>query len=71
MESYLAHHGEKLTRRFDANTYVRLVDAINSHDVGLEGSDRVQMVHSGVGHDGFLVESDQFNAHLGAFERGL
>jgi len=28
-------------------------------------------VHSGVGHDGFLVESDQFNAYLGAFERGL
>ena len=110
VESYLAHHAEKLARRFDANTYVRLVHAINSHDVGrgrggvraaleryrgpalvvavdsdrlypmsnarvldagLEGSDRVRTVHSSVGHDGFLVESDQFNAHLGTFERGL
>jgi len=110
VESYLAHHGEKLARRFDANTYLRLVHAINGHDVGrgrggvpaalgrfrgpalvvavdsdrlypvsnarvldagLVGSDRVQLVHSGVGHDGFLVESAQFNAHLGAFERAL
>lgn len=110
VESYLAHHGDKLARRFDANTYLRLVHAINTHDVGrdrggvraalsrfhgpalvvavdsdrlypvtnarvldagLAGSDRVKMVHSPVGHDGFLVESDQFNAFLGAFERAL
>ena len=110
VESYLDHHGEKLARRFDANSYLRLVNAINSHDVGrdrggvsaalgrfrgpalvvavdsdrlypvsnarvldagLAGSQRVKLVHSGVGHDGFLVESDQFNAHLSAFERGL
>jgi homoserine O-acetyltransferase len=34
VESYLRHHADKLARRFDANTYVRLVDAMCSHDVG-------------------------------------
>lgn len=108
--SYLEYHGEKLARRFDANTYVRLVHAINSHDVGrgrggiaaalarftgpalvvavdsdrlypeqnarvldagLSGSSRVKLVHSAVGHDGFLVESGQFNAFVAAFLKGM
>ncbi len=108
--SYLEHHGEKLPRRFDANTYLRLVHAINSHDVGrgrggveealrrftnpalvvavdsdrlyplnnaqeldaaLSGSHGVKVVHSPVGHDGFLVESGQFNAFVREFERAL
>lgn len=34
IESYLAHHAEKLARRFDANTYLRIAHAINTHDVG-------------------------------------
>ncbi len=34
VESYLEHHGAKLTRRFDANTYVALSRAMNHHDVG-------------------------------------
>ena len=34
VESYLEHHGERLVRRFDANTYVVLSDAMNHHDVG-------------------------------------
>ncbi len=34
IESYLGHHAEKLARRFDANTYLRIVHAINTHDVG-------------------------------------
>ncbi len=34
MESYLDHHAGKLARRFDANSYVRLTEAMNSHDVG-------------------------------------
>ena len=34
VESYLDYHGEKLARRFDANTYRVLSEAMNHHDVG-------------------------------------
>ncbi len=34
VESYLDHHGDKLARRFDANTYIVLSEAMNHHDVG-------------------------------------
>lgn len=110
VQSYLEHHGRKLARRFDANTYIRLVQAIQSHDVGrgrggvetalarytgpalviavdsdrlyplknsqlldsaLSGSMGVKVVHSAVGHDGFLVESGQLNAFIAEFESGL
>ena len=33
VERYLAHHGERLVARFDANTYLALVAAMDSHDV--------------------------------------
>jgi homoserine O-acetyltransferase len=33
VESYLDFHGNKFTRRFDANSYISLVEAMNSHDV--------------------------------------
>ncbi|MFW2512313.1 homoserine O-acetyltransferase MetX [Demequina sp. SO4-13] len=110
VQSYLQHHARKLARRFDANTYVRLAQAIQSHDVGrdrggvetalarytdpalviavdsdrlyplknsqrldqaMSGSDGVKVVHSPVGHDGFLVESGQLNAFMQEFERSL
>jgi homoserine O-acetyltransferase len=34
VESYLDHHAGKLAQRFDANSYVVLTEAMNSHDVG-------------------------------------
>jgi homoserine O-acetyltransferase len=34
IESYLDYHGEKLTRRFDPNSYIVLSQAMNHHDVG-------------------------------------
>ena len=110
VQSYLRHHGRKLARRFDANTYIRLVQAIQSHDVGrgrggietalarytgpalvvavdsdrlyplknsqlldagLSGSNGVKVVHSPVGHDGFLVESGQLNAFIAEFDAAL
>ncbi len=36
VESYLDFHGNKFTRRFDANSYITLVNAMSSHDVGRE-----------------------------------
>ncbi len=48
VESYLDHHAEKLVRRFDAASYVRLTEMMNAHDVGrdrggvAEGLARVQ-----------------------------
>ncbi len=34
VESYLDHHATTLAARFDANSYVVLTEAMNSHDVG-------------------------------------
>ena len=34
VESYLDFHGNKFVRRFDANSYINLVSAMNSHDLG-------------------------------------
>ncbi len=101
IESYLAHHAEKLARRFDANTYLRIAHAIKTHDVGggrggieaalakfpglalvaavdsdrlyplshsqelaeaLPSCEAVDLLHSDVGHNGFLVESAALNA---------
>ena len=34
VESYLDHQADKLAQRFDANTYIILGEAMNSHDIG-------------------------------------
>ena len=101
VESYLDFHGNKFTRRFDANSYLTLVEAMNSHDVArgrgsikkaiskikaemlLVGIDsdrlfpvpsqeviaqngpkklfgnKLFVIKSDYGHDGFLIEADK------------
>lgn len=101
VESYLDFHGNKFTRRFDANSYLTLVEAMNSHDVSrgrgsikkaiqkikaemlLVGIDsdrlfpvpsqkviadsgpkklfgnKLFVISSDYGHDGFLIEADK------------
>ena len=34
VQSYLDHHGDKLARRFDANAYITLTEAMLTHDLG-------------------------------------
>jgi homoserine O-acetyltransferase len=34
VQAYLDNHGDRLVRRFDATSYVRLLDAMDAHDVG-------------------------------------
>ncbi len=34
VSGWLSHHGDLLNQRFDANTYLRLLDAMDSHDLG-------------------------------------
>jgi homoserine O-acetyltransferase len=101
VESYLDFHGNKFTRRFDANSYLTLVEAMNSHDIGRSrGSikkaiqkikaqmllvgidsdrlfpvatqeliaecaprnlfgDKLFVIKSDYGHDGFLIEAEK------------
>ena len=67
VESYLDFHGNKFTRRFDANTYITLVEAMNSHDVGrgresLEaalGSVKAKSLVAGIDSDRLFPIGDQ------------
>lgn len=45
VESYLDFHGNRFTRRFDANSYITLVEAMNSHDVGRDRGGIEEALH--------------------------
>ena len=67
VESYLDFHGNKFTRRFDANSYIVLVESMNSHDVGRDrggvaaalGSIRAKSLVAGIDSDRLFPIQDQ------------
>lgn len=106
-ESYLNYQGDKINQRFDANTYITLSKAMDSHDIsrgrgnaqsvlnkinipvlvlGINSdllypiAEQIELatliptatfgeITSRFGHDAFLIEFEQINAHLRSFFR--
>jgi homoserine O-acetyltransferase/O-succinyltransferase len=46
VQSYLRYQGEKINKRFDANTYVRLTQAMNDFDISRGRGDYVSVIRS-------------------------
>lgn len=57
VQSYLDHHGAKLALRFDANSYVRLTEAMLSHDLGRDRGG-VEAALGSIGAQGLVVAVD-------------
>jgi homoserine O-acetyltransferase/O-succinyltransferase len=60
VERYLRHHGQKLVARFDSVSYLTLLDAMDSHDVG-RGRGGVEAALRGAGDRlaGVAIPGDQ------------
>jgi homoserine O-acetyltransferase len=54
VQSYLRHQGDKLVNRFDANTYLTLIAAMDSHDLG-RGRGSVESVLAGIEQPALVV----------------
>ena len=58
IESYMLHQGKKFTRRFDANTYLRILDAWQSFDLLADvGADSYASLFTRCGDQKYLVFS--------------
>ena len=65
-QSYLRHQGQKLVDRFDANTYLTLIGAMDSHDIGRDRGSVEEALDAiaqpalvvGVSSDGLYPASD-------------
>lgn len=79
VEGYLDHHGLKLARRFDANSYLRLNRAMDLHDLGRGrggvdralGRVRCPSVVAAVRSDGLYPPGQQRDLHRGLLAAGL
>lgn len=54
VEGYLQHQGEKLARRFDANSYLTLTRAMDSHDLA-RGRGDLKAVLAGIGFPALVL----------------
>jgi homoserine O-acetyltransferase len=54
MQSYLRHQGDKIVDRFDANTYLTLIGAMDSHDIGRDRGS-VTAVLNAIEHPALVV----------------
>jgi len=54
VQSYLRYQGEKINRRFDANTYVRLTQAMNDFDISRGRGDYLSVIRS-IRHPALVV----------------
>lgn len=78
VEGYLDHHGMKLVKRFDANSYLRLNRAMDLHDLGRGrgGVDRAltrvraPSVVAAVRSDGLYPPRQQLDLHRGLLAAG-
>jgi homoserine O-acetyltransferase len=69
VESYLDFHGNRFTRRFDANSYLVLTEAMNSHDVG-RGRGGVASALAGIEAKSLVlgIDSDRYFSFDGQVE---
>lgn len=58
LESYMKHQGEKFVKRFDANTYLRIIDAWQSFDLEKEiGAESLSGAYEKCRHQKYMVFS--------------
>lgn len=78
VEGYLDYHGDKLVRRFDANSYVRLNRAMDLYDIGRgRGGVRAALARvtaatmvASVSTDGLYTPDQQRRIHEGLLQAG-
>ncbi|MGD7045062.1 homoserine O-acetyltransferase MetX [Jeotgalibacillus proteolyticus] len=78
VESYLRYQGEKITRRFDPNSYLYLLYAMNGHDIGRgrggiqKAANLIQAEVVGVGFTGdLLYPPDEIHSFIQFTSKGF